>query len=162
MLFLTKIQTNLINCWISEKRRLVLMLADTWGLRTPTASATIWRRSNARKRKTSAIFCRLGGEFIKEKKKIRKQENTHSSKKKELVQEKTIMVKNTRSRPRKRSRKKKFYFLERFLSRERVFFSEFFFSCTSSFVRVRVFLTECMFSCFLTFFFSFINSQPRS
>ena len=87
-------------------------------------------------------------ELIKERKKVRKQENTHSfKKKKELAQEKENSLKKTRSRPRKRLRKKESFFLVRSLGRERVFLSEFFF-----------FLNECVFSYFL---FSFINSQPR-
>ena len=80
--------------------------------------------------------CREGvktWEFIKEKKKVRKQENTHSStqtrtrpRKKELVQENTHSYTQTRTL-------------------ERVCFC----------------VDECVFSCFFTFVFSFINSQPR-
>ena len=50
-----------------------------------------------------------GWELIKEKKKIRKQENKHSFKKKELVQEDKDSVKKTRSRPRNRQRKRKVF-----------------------------------------------------
>ena len=98
-----------------------------------------------------------GWEFIKEKKKVRKQENTHSFKKKELVQEDKNSVKKTRSRPRNRPRKKESFslfldrFLGRFLGRDRLFLVEIVFSWASSFFleRVRVFLS------------SFINSRPR-
>ena len=75
-------------------------------------------------------LCSEGWEFIKEKKKVRKhalvQEKENLLKKKELAQEYTI---STEKRPRKRSRKKKLFFvLVRFLGRERDFLSEFFFS----------------------------------
>ena len=45
--------------------------------------------------------------------------------------------------------------LGRLLGQEGVFLSKFFFL-----EQVLFFLNECFFSCFLTFFFSFINSQP--
>ena len=102
----------------------------------------------------------------KRKKKIRKQENTHSFKKLrtcsrniELVQEKKNSLKKSRSRPRKRTRTKKVFFLERFLRR---FSVEIVFSWASSF-----FLSKFFFSwtsaCFLVFLLSFffINSQPN-
>ena len=99
----------------------------------------------------------LGWEFIKEKKKVRKQENTHSFKKKKLIQEKTIIVKkimlSTKRPTQIWSRKKcSFFFSWSFLGRERVFLSKFFF------------LDDCVFSwrsaCFLVFLLFFFYKFP--
>ena len=85
---------------------------------------------------------------------------------KELVHENTLSTKKAS----KEKKKKLSFFFDRFLGRELVFLSEFFFSWTRSFFleRMCVFLNECVFSwtsaCFLGFlisFFSFINSGPR-
>ena len=80
----------------------------------------------------------LGWEFIKEKTKARKQENTHSFKKIWTCSRKKKASKKTMKK------KKKVFslFLRRFLGRERVFLSEFSFFWTSSFF----FLNECVFS----------------
>ena len=86
------------------------------------------------------------------KKRVRKQENMHSfKKKKELAQENTLSTKKAS----KRTTKQKSFFLfslGRYLGREHVFLSKFFFSWAS------LCLLEPLLSCFLTFFS--INSQP--
>ena len=82
------------------------------------------------------LFERLRWEFIKENKKVRKQENNNSTKKAMKITKK--QRKKTRTRPRKRE--KRFFFLDHFLDRVLVFLFLFF-------------------SCFLTFLFSFINSH---
>ena len=105
-----------------------------------------------------------GWEFVKEKK--RKQENTHSSKKtRTCLHEKKNSLKKTysrpRKRPRKRSRKKEklSLFCGRFLGRERVFLSEFFFfrgdTCVFSW-------TSARFLVFLLSFFFFYKFPALS
>ena len=100
-------------------------------------------------------LCSEGWEFIKEKKKVRKQENTHSFKKKRTCSRKRNSLKNTRSRQKsvqENDQEKKLFlflwFLERFL-----------FSCTSFFLgRVRVII---LFSYFLFFFYKFPAQVTR-
>ena len=102
------------------------------------------------------------GIYKRTKKKVRKQENTHlfkkthtRSRKKELAQENTLS----------RKKKKLSFFLIVFLV-EIIFFLPLSFFLELSWSRacflehVLFFLDKCVFSCFLTFFFSFINSQP--
>ena len=98
----------------------------------------------------------LRWEFRKENKKLKKKENTLSTKteakKKKRYRKKKEYMLSTKKPTKKTTKKKVFsFFLGRFLGRERVFF---FF--------LIAFLVESVFSSFLTFLFSFINSHLRS
>ena len=77
-------------------------------------------------------------EFIKENKKVRKQENTLSTKK---------TTKKKKKKEDQERKKKLYFFLDRYLS--------------FLFFLLVAFLVESVFPCFLTFLFSFINSYLK-